>query len=216
MGCGMVETHQHHIRRDKIVNKNVSILAKRQLCAWLNNVNTEPRINELLQKILGLVAKGNDGPFEVDITSGEDMHELVREQNKIGWLQVYKGRMTLKFREIQTRYYERNKKHKTERNDGLRWAKNLIKRMIYFSLLHWQVRNEWVHEITRKDNVTERKKKVNDFVIEWYNKRDEFDTDSDYLFKIPLLGRCMKSLKNKEAWIRTTELEYLCVKGKTV
>ena len=100
--------------------------------------------------------------------------------------------------------------------EGLKWTKNLIKRMIYLSLVHWQIRNDWVHDMTKQENIREKKNKVNDKITEWYEKKSEFEKEAGYLFKIPLLGRCMKSLKNKEAWLRTIELEYECLKGRTV
>ena len=98
----------------------------------------------------------------------------------------------------------------------MRWAKNLMKRMVYFSLIHWQIRNVWVHDSMKKENFKEKRKRINEKITGWYNKQNEFDANANYLFKIPLLGRCMKSLRNNEAWLRTIELEYICLKEKTV
>ena len=60
-----------------------------------------------------------------------------------------------------------------------------------------------------------RKKKINDAITEWFKKRNEFNKDSDYLFRESLLSRCMKPTRNKEAWLRTVELEYKITKEVT-
>ena len=52
------------------------------------------------------------------------------------------------------------------------------------------------------------KRKLNDKIIGWYDRREEFNESSDYLFDIPVIQRCMMTRRNKEAWIRTVELEY--------
>ena len=86
--------------------------------------------------------------------------------------------------------------------------------MIYFSLVHWQIRNEWVHDEKKKENINEKEKKINDAITERFKKRNEFDKDSEYLFRESLLSRCMKPMRNKEAWLRTIELEYKITKGE--
>ena len=115
---------------------------------------------------------------------------------------------------IQDRYYEETKTDKrTRRLNGLYWSKNFIKRIIYYSLVHWQIRNEWVHDASKKENIKAKKKEVNTKIMKWYERKGEFDRDADYLFRLPLLGRYMKSMRNKESWLRTVELEYRCLKG---
>ena len=54
---------------------------------------------------------------------------------------------------------------------------------------------------------SKQKDEINKKIMEWYEKRNYVPHEMRYLFKIPLIDRCMRSMKSKEAWIKTVNLE---------
>ena len=71
----------------------------------------------------------------------------------------------------------------------------------------WQIRNDHVHEEKENNDKKEKRKRINDEIIKWYGMKDTLNERMGYLFKMPLMFRCMKSIRAKEAWIRTIRLE---------
>ena len=199
-----------------IIHQNESVKMRRSFFSWLISVNTEPELYSLIRKIFNMIIMGNDGPFNEDISSSSTHRQLIREQNNIGWMQFFKGRMSRKFREIQHEYYEELREEMEEqegkklnmRYDGKWWTTNLIRRIVYYSLTQWQIRNNNVHDLINElENRERNKDEINNKIIEWYEKKEVAPTSMRYLFRVPLIDRCMKAMRSREAWLRTINLE---------
>ena len=129
---------------------------------------------------------------------------------------MFKGLISKKFCEIQSHYYETLNRKRNEdglddipkRYTGEIWTKNFMRQIVYYSLVQWQVRNNHEHEGKEINESKRKQKEVNEEICKWYNKKDELGEGMKYLFKIPLIFRYMKSMRMKEAWIRTVKLEY--------
>ena len=120
-----------------------------------------------------------------------------------------------KFHEVQTRHYrELNEERCAEeleplprKFNGDTWAKEFIKQIVYYALTQWQIRNDNVHEGKEQDEKKRRRREVDEEIMKWYERKDEVDTRMKILFKLPLMFRYMKSMRSKEAWLRTITLE---------
>ena len=158
-----------------------------------------------------MIIMGYEGTISEEITNDDNHRQLIREQNKIGWMQFFKGRISKKFKTIQqTHYDELSKVYEDEgkqismRLTGEWWTKNMIRRIVYYSLTQWQIRNNKVHdEMSKVEKRDEGKMEINKKIIEWYEKKDTVPKQMKYLFKLPLIDRCMKSIRTNEAWLHT-------------
>ena len=187
-----------------------------EIFVWMKKSYTDPELVKVIKRaIRGLRQEGDDRLEAVEGDS-EEVTQLIESQNEIGWLHFMKGRLSRKFRDKQDRYFEMiNDKRSTKGEEllhvkfsGIWWAKGLIKRLIYHSLLLWQIRNNFVHEEDYEEDRRIKKDSMNKQIIEIYERRETGNERTKYLFNISLVKRCMKSVKSREAWLRHVKLEY--------
>ena len=193
-----------------------TIIARRSFKRWVAVNKTEPKLKKLIEMVIDDMGNGKINTQRLlDNVESDELKDLITEQERIGWLEFYKGLITKRFCDIQTEYYKKLNDRRSEENleelprrfTGEYWTKEFIKHIVYFALVQWQIRNDHVHEEKEYSDKKEKRKRINDEIIKWYEMKDTLDERMKYLFKIPLMFRCMKSIRAKEAWIRTIRLE---------
>lgn len=68
-------------------------------------------------------------------------HNLIQSQNKIGWLNLYRGKWSLEWRQLHNRYSARN----AILHDGKTWVQKCGKYLIDRWLTLWKLRNDERH-----------------------------------------------------------------------
>ena len=77
-----------------------------------------------------------------DEDGGMSVQTAIVKQDKIGWDQFFKGRLSREWQVIQDHEYERLKQKGEEipkYKIGMWWTTRLIRLIIYFALNEWQV-----------------------------------------------------------------------------
>ena len=89
----------------------------------------------------------SDGPYR------DEFLEAIAEQNAIGWNNALKGRLSKIWGDISMM-------HVTDCHDeipvhisGTWWTGKLIRQILYFSLVTWQHRNEYLHNKDTEDRI---------------------------------------------------------------
>jgi hypothetical protein len=84
------------------------------------SLSTRPALQDaLIDGVTGCVDSGNE-PFELDPEKHHiDVRQLVIQQNKIGWQQIFLGRFSWKWSDMQDDFYAvRREPGKTKRSTG--------------------------------------------------------------------------------------------------
>ena len=217
-GCGLVEDHHHYLSCKVINSTSIARILRLNLLRWMRTSRTDPKLIILINQVIAKKSRDEDEYIDPIQYEDDDIKKLIREQNEIGWSHFFKGRMSKEFIIIQEKYYEgiREKIEETGigklslKFKGSWWMKEIIKRIIFYSLNMWQIRNEFVHGENRPKKAKE-KDMINKEIVQWYGRSNEY-IQMRYLFELSLVERCMKSQRIKEAWLRTVRLEYIKLK----
>ena len=221
-GCGRQEKNGHYLSCIVINKGRVPRTLRSSLLSWMRKSRTDPNLILVINRAMGSLTREVTIRVETRTWNDCEITELINEQNKIGWDHFLKGRLSRRFNEIQERYYKKirddvlgSERRLSPKYKGRWWTKELIKRLIFYSLNIWQIRNEIAHT----DDDINQKRKENELssrrIIEWYDKMKQYEKEMKYLFKIPVMERCMKNYDVNKAWLRTVELEYSRLSGTT-
>ena len=215
-GCGRREKHLHYLSCEVVNKTKISRNMRMSLLRWMRGVRTDPRLILLINRVVGNMSRGCCEQIDPTRWDDEGIRSLIKEQNEIGWLNFFRGRISKRFSVIQGNYYDEIRRRidgtgigkLSKQYKGQWWSRELIRQMIFYSLNLWQIRNEFAHVGNEDKEKIREKKKINDKVMEWYNRMNEFTNETRYLFRVPLIERCMRNTRMNEAWLRTVSLEY--------
>ena len=114
------------------------------------SLSTRPAIQDaLIDGVTGWLDSGDD-TFELDPAKYHiDVRQLVTQQNKIGWQQIFLGRFGWKWSDMQDDFYAaRREPGKTKRLTGQRWQTVIIGVVWEQWYLVWRLRNGDLHGVT--------------------------------------------------------------------
>jgi hypothetical protein len=145
--CGQIEDAPHVW---KCIGEGASDVWDRSLTdleEWLNSVNTDP---DITTSILWNLNKWRD-----PISAGAPptiLDDIAEQQDDIGWLNFFEGKLAMAWEETQQQYYILIKSRRT----GKRWAISLIKKLWQIAWDLWDHRNGILHKhsnpISLEDN----------------------------------------------------------------
>ena len=161
---------------------------------------TRPALHTILLDGLAFYFQGGNklDPKEYPV----EFRRLVRQQNKIGWEQVFSGRFSKLWARHQHSFYKANKLLKKKRNGHL-WMVAVTTKIWTEWYKIWEARNGVVHghDLASK-NIIKREKAVKEIAI-IYSKRDHMlPADRDHLFPT-LTQHLTKSTTALENWLNT-------------
>ena len=151
LGCGAVECNHYYLRCNKQPGCKQLPRELKTIVKYLCNSKTHPDIAAILQRSLMSGLSGDDP--SLNWTTHDPLQELIseafHEQTRIRWTQLFLGRLSLKWKMAQDKWYhelfaqgiELNKS-----NNSQVWAKNLCQRLMFFALTRWQLRNKAYHD----------------------------------------------------------------------
>eukprot|EP00980_Cylindrotheca_fusiformis_P016603 scaffold4973_cov135-Cylindrotheca_fusiformis.AAC.21 len=101
------------------------------------------------------------------------LHPLIIDQNKIGWRQILRGRVSKKWAEYQHAVYtDRNEKDK--KLTGTSWMTTLVCLLLTQVFDIWKQRNEFVHGAQSTTNMQIRKAQVLQELRLIHSHRDDY------------------------------------------
>ena len=130
---------------------------------------TYPHLQRLLLSALSQWLEGEDHPHLDPGQYPSDIHQLIRQQNRIGWRHLWLGRFAKEWSKVQVRYHEMQ--YPTQQNASERWQVNLISKIWDKWHKLWLSRNS---ELFGKDEVSRRQaeqKEVRRQLTEIYSQR---------------------------------------------
>jgi hypothetical protein len=135
----------------------------------------------------------------------QEWKEAVKEQNKIGWIHLYRGRIGRTWIQAMDNHYTMLGLNKMSHN-GERWAKQLIT-VIWKTILElWSKRNEIVHEGDRQKKDMMAKEKLYTRIHRCYELKTILTAKERQLwFTNSLKDQLQQDAKYLEAWTRTVE-----------
>ena len=219
-GCGQSEVPQHYLRCQQNPNKEENRTQLKSIQKWMENVHTHPVIRVVLQQQMKAWLDGiENNTITTDLNEEEHEEEVqaaIEEQNKIGWDQFFKGRITKKWSEIQQKVYskinaERKKQNKTPLSkafSGQWWAAKVIKQVVYYSLNAWQIRNNHLHKEKEQEEYYKERNNLQMKVSEWYKKQELFEKEDEHHFIIPTLERMNQSNGQMKTWCTAIQAIY--------
>ena len=122
---------------DQVFEASISTLEKH-----LTKEKTHP---ELQEAILQCLKKWRRGQRILPFEFSYPVRLAVREQNKIGWLDLLEGRATKQWQIIQKQYYEDNNMRKSSR----RWIRCLLVQLHHLAWKQWNHRNQINQRVTK-------------------------------------------------------------------
>jgi hypothetical protein len=105
-----------------------------------------------------------------------DVRKLILEQNAIGWKQLFSGRFSIEWSQLQQRYYSKHrKKVEYQRRDGSQWQVKLIG-VMWDQWRHvWRMRNEAVHGHDKATRASAERAATDRDLREVYDQRQHLE-----------------------------------------
>ena len=166
---------------------------------WLWSRLTEPT---LLTSILTYIKYRGTKTFVNTIPRYSSLQALASDQDAIGWDNFIEGRISLHFREVQTKYYIEQE----SRSSGLKWASDLISQLFIMIRTQWLHRNAVVHK-RRRDGLkiiegNKISEKIQETLQEGGNTVDEAD---QYLLDHSIEEIDAWTGAKKKIWLRSMQ-----------
>ena len=147
------------------------------------------------------------------------LQRLIDSQAIIGWDNVFKGRISIEWRHIQSAHLQSTEDPNNPRpayRTATYWASCLVQQIVYFTLNTWQIRNDKLHEDKLESEQKAKRKSVITAMSRWYEEastsRPEFRDHN--LFKMPFLQRKSHTTPMIESWIATVKEQYDYIERK--
>jgi hypothetical protein len=202
-GCGEVESHLHYITCPCHQFHHCRSTCLHALKKKLVHLATAPPLIAVLIHAIMLLCANR--PVQFDLLPASSIMEtqlpsLIAAQNKIGWLNLFKGTMSSQWRDIQQSYYKTSalkEKHHT----GSYWLTCIIKQLNDFTHTMWTCRNKILHgeSILQQNIIT--KEKLSLQVTELYATQEQFPRDKHWLFDQTIETLLKQPILHIENWI---------------
>jgi hypothetical protein len=142
---------------------------------------------------------------EPNATGQLDLDRCIRDQSKIGWSQIYKGRIATSMTQFMEQHYRDNNQDNWQYS-GESWTRKLIQCLWDALLALWKQRNDIIHDTQLEKKSIQQKRKLEARIDRCYTFHDE----------LPIQDRSKIFYKSKEeilqedpryitAWLRLSE-----------
>jgi hypothetical protein len=133
----------------------------------------------------------------------QELLPCIRQQNKIGWSQLYRGRVARGMIQFMEGHY-RQLQIDTKRYTGEKWGKMLLKNIWNMVLKLWENRNEIVHGVS-DDHRTEQER-LHHRVHKYYDMKGMLDvTDREKIFYKDLEIMLQEDTRYIKAWLKLAQ-----------
>ena len=206
MGCGQHEDSQHYLRCKKLHDTRAMDCSFGQLQKWMKKAHTHPEMEVIL--IVGLKHwTEHQYPKEIweltDSPVRDKLEEAIQEQNQIGWGNVFKGRISTVWGEVQMHHYAETYEdiEIPQHLSATWWASEFLRQVIYMSLNAWQHRNDFLHDREATEKKMNARRDTVETMAHWYNKKHQFPLVDQSHFARTFLDRCTDTTAQIRLWI---------------
>ncbi|KAI2490364.1 hypothetical protein MHU86_24204 [Fragilaria crotonensis] len=161
------------------------------LTGWFNHVNDDYTLNS------------QQYPTEV--------HQLIRQQNEIGWHQLFLGRFSNEWSDVQDIYYAQkdaeavHNKKKKKKNTGQRWQVHIIGLLWDQWWALWESRNRDLHGEDARSRAQAETREVHRTLRELYDYRARLSTEVQNLMYADVTEHFGRPLWVNKNWIAVHE-----------
>jgi hypothetical protein len=183
----------------------------RPLERTMEKLNTHPDLARIILRSMKRYLTGMTPTLQW--TTTDHHQELIRdaffEQSKIGWKHLFLGHLGQRWRQAQQNWYDDLREHDVKvpkGQNGLTWAKTMLKGTMHLALNRWQIRNEKFHE----DQKNKDYEKEREILIKEIDARYEIEYPGHPAVE-RLMGVCQDELTtgpngNMRTWLSSLEL----------
>jgi hypothetical protein len=134
-----------------------------------------------------------------------DLNKSIAEQNRIGWQQVYYGRISKKLINFMDQHYQQLPVNHLKYT-GERWARALIKKIWDTMLQLWKERNDQIHQVDKGKQVENQKQRLERRIARCYEYSNNLTaTERLRWFSDTRTEIMLQDTRYLEAWVRTVE-----------
>jgi hypothetical protein len=178
----------------------------------MNHGNSE--LNNILELAL-TESPHNENWTPILSAVSPNLRKCIIQQNKIGWKQLYKGRMTKEMKVFMEQHY-RNLQVDSRRYTGTRWCKTLIRNIWNTVLQLWKQRNKIIHGETTKVQNSTTKERLEKRVHKCFEFRDNLKReDREKIFYTDAHTLLQEEQRYIKAWIKLAERIIKITKKRT-
>lgn len=169
-------THQKRTQLRSTMIANVSEKCK--------SLRTRPLLLRVLRD--AMIKWGNQQHPDITLNPNEypsDVHRLIRQQNEIGWKQIWLGRFSAEWSDLQDSFYTRKQtREKTLKMTGQRWQVALIGMIWDQWRVIWESRNQDLHGADTIHRQEAEAREVRRDLRDLYDQRSRVDPHVQALF----------------------------------
>ena len=143
-------------------------------------------------------------PYEPD----DDFHATSKEQDQIGWVNIFKGHISKKWSELQMKHFCHMYKNPPSLHH---WSKSIILKLYDVAHEMWMHRNNIVHE-KYEDNLNKKEAEQlqQDIIAEYRKGSERILHQHKNLFHTNLEELLKKSVIDKQYWLLTIQSSRTC------
>jgi hypothetical protein len=172
-----MEDWQHIMRCTSIQRhawRQATIKVVKEKC---QSLSTRPALQEVLIAGVSGWLNSNEDTFNLDPEPyHQDMRQLISQQNKIGWKQLFLGRFSWKWSDMQDDFYAaRREPGKMKRLTGQRWQTTMIGVLWDQWYLVWTLRNGDLHGATETAKTRAIANEVRRDLSDLYDQRNQME-----------------------------------------
>jgi hypothetical protein len=163
-----------------------------------------PTIAQLLE--WALLHCGSNDKWTIDKHNYHpELHKAIESQNKIGWNQIYCGRISVDFSISQEQFY-RWQQLPTTTHNGQKWTRDLTYKIWEMMLKLWQNRNTAKHDKDERSKTQHTRRQLQARTHQCYSQAHTLSTvDRHHLFQKTLEERLNDNPQSLQAWVAGTE-----------
>ena len=162
----------------------------------LNELDTAPPLQALLLEAAKAVLQGT--PLD-NIAIEPEVQHVADAQANIGWHQLFKGRFSKSWKQVQDQYLGTRK---TKRNTGQTWLTKVINTIFQEWWKLWELRNEDLHgrDLNTRTQA-ETRQGIRELTHLYQAHHDIAPLHLQWLFDIPLITRMQYNISTIRQWI---------------
>ena len=193
LGCDKEEIKFHYLQCTHQPGYSQVVRETKSLDQYLSSRNTHPDIKDILIRSIRSFLTGTT-PSTLNWTTSGPIQDTIKlafkEQCDIGWTNFFVGRISSpEWKLAQEKWYNDLSSNgiKLPKNQSAQtWATNLCRRIMFFALNRWKIRNETFHEKRmRRAYTKERAHLINEVTTRYFKNKPDH-TAVNRLMGIPL------------------------------
>ena len=165
--------------------------------------DTHPLLRAVFRDALGAWFQSPDSEVVSSILYPAEVRELILQQNKIGWRQIFNGRFGYEWSRLQSNHYRRRKPN-SDRMTGDKWQKKFQQTIWSQWYELWVQRNEDVHGHDARTRRTAEQREVNQQLTEIYDSRAHLEPQVQQLLQNDLVTHRQQPTWVKRNWLNMT------------